>query len=492
MEKQKPAESADWILSKLIKDPDYFAEISDQLKPWHFEGEKKKLYELLTQGIERVPKKGINYEPIKDETGAPVLETRYTPTTVNIIETKYAGNSYFSYLTSLDAPSLKEMTAHVNNHLTHLMCSKLISIHNNAMVRLQSGCDIDEVSREFEELKMELERSHSNESLVATSKDAYDKLVDQTHEKIKTGQKKVSTGFSVLDYLLAGGIEPGDFFVLASKTGQGKSMFTLQTAYNMATRLGKRVGILSLEMDEAENLKRIWTHFSFAHRGFGGDVKFYQSNFEQAFKKLHNNKAAWEDFQEVEAKILSELPVYYLKPKDITLAEMKKYCNLFYERYQCDVILLDHMLLVSDKQEERLIVKDIANFMKVFAAEKKIITMAVSQMNRGTRKEALDDMNSVDDLSGGRSIEQAASQIVTISRLPKTDQNPYAKEAHADNENVRKISLIKSRHSKDNTHFYCDFFGNSATFREIHPDNWQDVKDLEIPTQKLEYSEFES
>lgn len=463
--------------------------MSEKLRPYHFDGIEKELFVLLTHGAERFPKLGKDLNKLKDSEGNDILETRYTPTTMNIIDSRYAGNEYFKFLTSLEPISLKELNHHVNNHLKSVKAKNLRKIYNNALMRLIDDEDMDEVNAEFDELRLELERSYSNQKITATMAEGYDELVRQTREKNFLGEYKQETGFKSLDYMLGGGIHPGDLFVLASKTGEGKSMFTMQVVVNLAAA-GNRVGVLSLEMSEAENIKRIWTHLVAVEKGLNPfydiDNNFYQSNFESAFEKMDTQEKYKKRWTKNGEKILKDLPIVFMKPKDITIPELKKYCNFLYEREKCDVILLDHILLINaPKLEERIIVKEVANFMKLFADEKKIIAMAVSQMNRGIRKDSIGDINNVDALSGGRSIEQAASQIVTISRLPPSKN---ASESH---DNFRKISLIKSRHSKDNQYFYCDFRGNSSTFMEIQPDNWSQIKTNGTRHIDLDYSSFE-
>ena len=267
-------------------------------------------------------------------------------------------------------------------------------------------------------------------------------------------------------------------------------MLAMLIAYHMAYAENKRVGILSLEMDATENLKRFWTHLS--NKNIGFTPGFYQHNFEDRFKEVWSDEETRKNFDQVEGGLLRNIPVFYLKPKDINVNEMKKYFSLFKEKYKCDVILLDHLLLVTDNKEERLIVKDISNFMKTFAAQNNIITIGVSQMNRGADINKLDNVNTVDEMSGGRSIEQAASQILSISQLSKdklTSKNNPMLNISID-PTVRKMTLLKSRHSKSNTSFYVNFLGDQSTFKQIMPDNWDDVVTSNYKKSFI-YSEFD-
>lgn len=58
------------------------------------------------------------------------------------------------------------------------------------------------------------------------------------------------TGFSKLDKLLSGGLEPGALVVLGGLAGIGKTTLALQMAYNVSKRYRKDVLFLALEMTE--------------------------------------------------------------------------------------------------------------------------------------------------------------------------------------------------------------------------------------------------
>jgi replicative DNA helicase len=76
---------------------------------------------------------------------------------------------------------------------------------------------------------------------------------DRKSGKIKAG---ITTGIKSFD-LATGGIHNGEFFLFCAYTGQGKSQFATQTAWHVATQLGKNVYISTSETTRVQLRRRL-------------------------------------------------------------------------------------------------------------------------------------------------------------------------------------------------------------------------------------------
>lgn len=80
---------------------------------------------------------------------------------------------------------------------------------------------------------------------------AIDEVLAMVKERRDGVNDRIKTGFVLLDFLTGGGFKVGEFVVVASMTGQGKSFFVSQMIVQFVQN-GKRVAIISLEMDDDE------------------------------------------------------------------------------------------------------------------------------------------------------------------------------------------------------------------------------------------------
>jgi replicative DNA helicase len=81
---------------------------------------------------------------------------------------------------------------------------------------------------------------------------------DAQLQRLLRGEKDtcVSTSLSSLDWVLGGGLRPGQLWVLAARPGVGKTVFALRLAAH-ASQLGHRVAFFSMEMSQAEITQRL-------------------------------------------------------------------------------------------------------------------------------------------------------------------------------------------------------------------------------------------
>lgn len=115
-------------------------------------------------------------------------------------------------------------------------------------------------------------------------------------EDLKTGKKKfLTTGFKTIDRV-NGGFWEGQFVVIGARPSMGKSALIGKMAMSMAKQ-GKKVGIISLEMNNNEvaaRLSSLETEFDFA----------------TIFRNLFQDQDEHQRFYNAIAKKLADLPIY--------------------------------------------------------------------------------------------------------------------------------------------------------------------------------------
>jgi replicative DNA helicase len=451
-------ESADWVIAKLIKNPSCQAIVNDRVRPFYFEGIRKIVYERLISHIEQVPKKDSAYNDVLDSKGKPILETRVSPTFSQLIDGDPRIGEYVSFITGHDELSDKDLSIHMSNIISHYKRQSIAKTLQLGLERITAD-NIDEVVSEVNELLLLCLMAENEKPYIDQSEAVQDFMEEFARER--SGDKQaIPTGIKTLDYILQGGLRRGDFLVVASGTGQGKSTLANQLMMNLQKKLN--CGMIGLEMDHKEYIRRQVSMLA---------AMFKISNLSQAhLSQAH--RTIDEEAYNIITDELSRFNITYLKTKDVTINDLKRHFKILLDKYKCEVFFLDHMLLVNEQSmEERHKVGEIANFMKKFAAEHNVLCIAVSQMNRDT------DLKNpqVKDISGGRGIEQAATQLITIG-LPE-DKQPESK-FHVNTEAdpfLRVIRLIKSRNSRQGF-FHAEFDGNSSVFFEKLPLNWEECE----------------
>jgi replicative DNA helicase len=331
--------------------------------------------------------------------------------------------------------------------------------------RVKTSPDIDQhIGEAISNLEILLHDREDN--IIETMAEATDKMLQKFEEKIEGKHSLVKTPFDTLDHILGGGLSRGEFLVISSMSGQGKSMLQGQFMTAFCDQ-GLRVGVVGLEMEAFEYAGRAISQVA-------ADDNIYclnQNNFKNPQDLDFEDNFIFDSLKNYSDKV-SKKEVFFVKPKIITVEEFKSMCKLLVNKYRCDVVFLDHMLLVSSNFEQPKLVEELSNFMKTFATENNIICAAISQMTRGT-----DLYNpSISNMAGGRAIEHAATTLLGITKVaPKEEKNIYDDEEE-EIDFRRKIVGMKIRDSGGDNFILTSFEGQNARFKEIYPNNWSKAK----------------
>ncbi len=214
----------------------------------------------------------------------------------------------------------------------------------------------------------------------------------------------VTTGLTDIDDCLMG-MQPGDFILIASRPGMGKTSIALNMAVSAATSMDKAVAVFSLEMSRQQLAMRLLSSESKIDsysltRGSLGDT-------------------GWQALATA-AGDLSRLRILIDDNPSMTVAEMSAQCRRVDD---LGLIVVDYLQLMQSSGSGRSwanesrtqAVSDISRMMKVTAKELGVPIVCLSQLSRAnegrTNKRPM-----LSDLRESGSIEQDADAVIGLYR----------------------------------------------------------------------------
>ena len=201
----------------------------------------------------------------------------------------------------------------------------------------------------------------------------------KTFEQLDKDQKRedqptnrILSGISTMDNKL-GGLRGSEYVAIGARPSVGKSIFALTYCVN-AAKQGKRVLLVSLEMDEVSITERV-----IASQGGGTLNEITSGNISDE---------GWESIASVIGPI-ANLPLWY----SVTANTVEKIRRCAYELFESggiDLIAVDYIQLMEapgngrmNRQEE---ISKISRGLRLMAAELKIPILVLTQLNRLSTK----------------------------------------------------------------------------------------------------------
>jgi replicative DNA helicase len=260
------------------------------------------------------------------------------------------------------------------------------------------GHGVDEIMAAAEQGLINIENAYRGDSIIPLS--AVLPEVQSDFEKKHNGEVTgLLTGYSDLDRL-TDGFHPGELITLAARPSVGKSAGALNIAENLI-RDNKSVGLISLEMRNIENAKRLV--LSRARTGVTkGDQKISEENWDRIDRTIEN---------------LTGLPLYMNDQADISITRLKAIATKMRLNYKMRLLIVDYLQLVScgrnlsSKNEE---VSIVSRALKGLARKLGIPVLALSQLSRAIESRGANAKPKLSDLRDSGSIEQDSDIVIFI------------------------------------------------------------------------------
>lgn len=179
----------------------------------------------------------------------------------------------------------------------------------------------------------------------------------------------VSTGFPHLDFRLGGGFEPTMLYLLAGRSGMGKTAL-MAACVKAAAESGVPVGVFSLEMAASRLVRR---HLAM------------QARMPIASLKLAQTSTTGQDRLGQAAGEFGDLPVHFFDEREVPLSVIRSHARKLRRKEGIGLFVLDYLQLVSPERGKKDDVRHftmVAEGLKSLARELEVPVLALSQLTR--------------------------------------------------------------------------------------------------------------
>lgn len=233
----------------------------------------------------------------------------------------------------------------------------------------------------------------------------FDLFIHQ-HE-MATGKKSfVTTGFKKIDEK-NGGFSNGQMIVIGARPSVGKSALMGKIAIAQATQ-GKRVGIISLEMNNNEIAARL--------SSLDSDIEFWK-----IYRNIAMDEALHKRFYDRVSTSLIHLPIKVSDTTKVNMTDVRAKAMKLKAKSGCDVLMIDYLQLLDSEagrqynREQQ--VSQMSRGIKLLALEMDIPVIVLCQLNRQATARAYEQrFPKLSDLRESGAIEQDADVVLFIHR----------------------------------------------------------------------------
>lgn len=248
---------------------------------------------------------------------------------------------------------------------------------------------------------------------------------------------------------LANGFKNGDLIYIGARPSMGKSALANQIALNLAEQ-GKKIGIFSLEMQNAKIVRRMLVNQAKVHLRLIQEKKIDSQEMRKltnACSKLYNQNIAISD------------------KAGQRVVDILRKAKRHKKKYGMDILVIDHFHLIKPTQgkgnyEQRSFD---SQMLKEVAKELNIPVICLCQLNRGLEARKIDDrLPILSDLKETGSLEQDGDMILFIDRQDYWHKD----EVDYENNHEATIHFAKNRDGETGV-FKLKWYGGTQRFENI-------------------------
>ena len=311
-----------------------------------------------------------------------------------------------AYLGTLakDTPSAANIVNYAKGVVRKSQYRELIHIGSSISEQgFNEELDVSEIIQtQGESLDLILEgqsnKDHDMRSVITHAANTIEENVQSRNTKGLTG---LPSGLPELDKRL-GGFQKKRMYLIASRPGGGKTALSNQIAI-ATTKVGRKVGILSLEMGTEEMGIRMLAHF-YNVSGTGLTMGNAETQRELS-EKIHKAKDAGRPTL-LDQQIFLDTDTYSLTSIVARMTQWKR-------KHGLDMVIVDHLGLVENKGNNRNeSVGEVSRVMKKMSKRLDIAMINLVQLNRENVKNNRRPQES--DLRDSGSLEQDADVIMFL------------------------------------------------------------------------------
>lgn len=349
----------------------------------------------------------------------------------------------YAYLASLTdgMPTRPNVRAYVKTVREKAKLRRLIHTFNSGIGAIgdgsTSGQCIDSVSELILQIQADSEDSPA-ERVIKFSDAVYsdwERIADSEAELIG-----LTTGIESVD-LVTTGIRTGELWMVAGRTGDGKSALTLQMAAANCRR-DIPVGVFSLEMSKANILQRLWATQGSIPFECIRNPKRIGSEMRSRVKRAMAEVAAW--------------PLFIVEDGALTIQKLLATARLMIRQEKVQLLIVDYVQSVgANAANERERLTKVSNQLRALAKDTGVPIVAISQLNRPKDRNANERPNKF-SLKESGSLENDAHVILMVYRPVDEADRPTGEDW---------LIVAKQRHGAvSNEPVYFD--SRTMTFKE--------------------------
>ena len=265
--------------------------------------------------------------------------------------------------------------------------------------------------------------------------DAALSFIDHLSDLVEGRDRVIPTGLRSLDKLTAGGLRPGDLWVIGARPSMGKTALSLTMARNMGEKFGTL--FLSQEMPVIQLTARhvaALGGINLAHLRQPGAPDVPESMWERVTDAAHRLKA---------------LNVVMDDQGALTLLDVRRKVMAVKRQHGCDAVFVDYLQLMAGEGENRNQELDrISNGLKALAMEFELGVVLLSQLSRKADERSGPPVMA--DLRDSGAIEAAADLIAMLHR-------DFVRNPTAENKHHAQLEVVKQRAGPPGTaHLWFD------------------------------------